>query len=95
MKTGRQHHCELFMTSRVERGVWRAGVPSCLFDSKEAAVKRATKHTRMSSKGNAKAQDGGTVQVPLQGRLARRGATALVEDSRPARRGSSDCIQTT
>jgi len=55
-------------------------------------VKATTKHNRMSSKGTAKARKGDTLQAPRHGRLARRGSTILVEDSRPARRGSSECI---
>jgi hypothetical protein len=54
-------------------------------------MKATTKHTRMSSKGAGKLHKTGTFQVPYQGRLARRGSTVVVEDTRPARRGSSDC----
>ncbi len=53
-------------------------------------MKTTTKHARMSSKGAGKLHKAGTFQVN-HGRLARRGATVVVEDSRPARRGSSDC----
>lgn len=54
-------------------------------------MKATTKHTRMSSKGVGKLHQAGTFQVPYQARLARRGSTVVVEDTRPARRGSSDC----
>ncbi|MGO9839451.1 MAG: hypothetical protein ACLP1X_35170 [Polyangiaceae bacterium] len=54
-------------------------------------MKATTKHTRMSSKGLTKLGKTGTLQVPHHGRVARRGSTVVVEESRPARRGSSDC----
>jgi hypothetical protein len=62
-----------------------------LLHPEEAAVKATAKHSRMSSKGATKLHKGGTFQVLHHGRLARRGSTVIVEESRPARRGSSDC----
>jgi hypothetical protein len=74
----------------MERCLRLRAVPSWLLSPEETAMKTTTKHTRMSSKGAGKLHKGGTFQVN-HGRLARRGATVVVEDSRPARRGSSDC----
>jgi hypothetical protein len=65
-------------------------MPSSIF-TPEATVKAMTKHTRMSSKGLAKLGRTSTLQVPHPGRVARRGSTVVVEESRPTRRGSSDC----